>query len=279
MSQQDYQTAPVSEQSWTTLPNGLVVAQLHDYETDYLFKEIFVDQVYARHSISLPEKACVIDIGANIGLFSLFVKSQCPQAKIYAFEPMQTTFQVLQANFVLHDLGTPLQFAVSNKNAEQVFTYYKNSTVFSGKYADQVADGPKIKAIAENIIHQEFQDLQTEELEAFATLLTQERMDAVEEKVRTITLSNVIAEHHMTNIDLLKIDAEGCELEILSGISEADWPKIQQIVIEVHPRKTLSVEEVAAQITQKGFEIQIEYEALLTQTNFANIYARRPHLV
>jgi hypothetical protein len=63
------------------------VAHLNQYETDYVYKEIFEDECYTRHGIRLPDGATVVDIGANIGLFSLFALSRSPNAKIYAFEP------------------------------------------------------------------------------------------------------------------------------------------------------------------------------------------------
>ena len=69
------------------LPNGLEIAHLNSYETAYLYREIFEDQTYLRHGIQLRDDAVVLDIGANIGLFSLFVTSRCSRASIYAFEP------------------------------------------------------------------------------------------------------------------------------------------------------------------------------------------------
>nr|AFB69908.1 OciA [uncultured bacterium] len=69
------------------LPNGLEIVHLNAYETDYLYREIFEDECYLRHGITLSDRATVVDIGANIGLFSLFVMSRSPGAKIYAFEP------------------------------------------------------------------------------------------------------------------------------------------------------------------------------------------------
>ena len=53
------------------LPNGLEIVHLNRYETDYLYQEIFEDQCYLRHGIRLRDGATVVDIGANIGLFSL----------------------------------------------------------------------------------------------------------------------------------------------------------------------------------------------------------------
>ena len=38
----------------------------------------------------------------------------------------------------------------------------------------------------------------------------------------------------LSSVDLLKIDAEGDELNVLRGVRAADWPRIQQVVCEVH---------------------------------------------
>ena len=63
------------------LPNGLEIVHLNQYETDYVYKEIFEDQCYLRHGIRLQDGDTVVDIGANIGLFSLFVMSRCSKPK------------------------------------------------------------------------------------------------------------------------------------------------------------------------------------------------------
>ena len=63
------------------LPNGLEIVHLNQYETDYVYKEIFEDQCYLRHGIRLQDGDTVVDIGANIGLFSLFVMSRCTKPK------------------------------------------------------------------------------------------------------------------------------------------------------------------------------------------------------
>jgi hypothetical protein len=48
------------------------------------------------------------------------------------------------------------------------------------------------------------------------------------------TISEVIEEHQIPTIDLLKIDVEGSELNVVEGIAEEDWPKIRQFVVEAH---------------------------------------------
>ena len=37
------------------LPNGLEIVHLNQYETDYVYKEIFEDQCYLRHGIRLRD--------------------------------------------------------------------------------------------------------------------------------------------------------------------------------------------------------------------------------
>src|SRR2546430_8004671 len=80
------------------LPNGLEIVHLNRYETDYVYKEICEDRCYLKHGIRLPDGATVVDIGANIGLFSLFVMSRCRNPTIYACEPAPAVYELLKAN-------------------------------------------------------------------------------------------------------------------------------------------------------------------------------------
>ena len=45
-------------------------------DVHYLYKEIFVDQAYLRHGIRICPASTVIDVGANVGLFSIFAASK-----------------------------------------------------------------------------------------------------------------------------------------------------------------------------------------------------------
>src|SRR5262245_34479683 len=80
------------------LPNGLAVKHTSMLETLHLYQDIFVLKVYLQHGITLSEHSVVIDGGANIGMFSLFVLENCPTASIHAFEPAPKTFEILKAN-------------------------------------------------------------------------------------------------------------------------------------------------------------------------------------
>ena len=48
------------------------------------------------------------------------------------------------------------------------------------------------------------------------------------------TVSELIARHALRRVDLLKVDVEGDELLVLRGVGADDWPKVQQVAVEVH---------------------------------------------
>src|SRR5207237_553543 len=84
------------------LPNGMAVVQQNHNETDYQYREIFTQEGYLRHGVALREDMIVFDVGANIGMFTLFVGRRCPRARIYAFEPIAEICQSLRLNAELY---------------------------------------------------------------------------------------------------------------------------------------------------------------------------------
>ncbi len=48
------------------------------------------------------------------------------------------------------------------------------------------------------------------------------------------TVSAMLTATGVDAVDLARIDAEGAEEHVLAGIADADWPRIRQLVIEVH---------------------------------------------
>ena len=67
------------------LTNRMAVVHQNRSETDYLYHEIFENRLYLRHGIRLPSRGCVFDVGANIGLFTLFVSRLCPNVRVHSF--------------------------------------------------------------------------------------------------------------------------------------------------------------------------------------------------
>lgn len=257
------------------LPNGLPVVHLKQYETDHLYKEIFDDQCYLRHGISLHDQATVIDIGANIGLFSLFVMSRCAAPTLYAFEPSPVVYQLLKANCDAYGTNVrTFNIGVSDKAKTGTFTSYENSSVFSGFHPDVSDDRDAIQAVVRNMLNSDM-SLGSESVEEYVAELTADRLRGTTYECRLTCVSDIIRENHIDRIDLLKIDAEKSELDIVRGIEDRDWPKIAQIVIEIHDRTHEAVKQIRNLLIEKGFRCAVEQESLLEHSGFVHLYATR----
>jgi len=257
------------------LPNQMEIAQVNTYETDYVYKEIFADRTYLKHGITLPDGACVFDVGANVGLFTLFVWQACKAPRIYAFEPAPPLFENLRINAALYAPDARL-FAcgLSDKVGKALFTYYPRSSVFSGYHVDLQQDEKAVRAVIENTLAQ--QDHATTTRQEITDGFVKDRMETETHITQLRTLSSVIAEEKIERIDLLKIDAERSEWEILNGIADEDWAKIRQIVLEVHDDDGATLDRIAGLLRAKGFLVAVDQESLLRGSGLQGIFARRP---
>lgn len=251
-----------------TFPNGLECYYLSSREeTEYIYSEIFVDKQYLRNGITLKPGDCVFDIGANIGLFALFLNQVQPNLKIFSFEPIPDTFAVLSENINLHSLaGVSLfNYGISSENnPAKTFTFYPNMAGNSTtKPDDTIAD--------QNDILQRDGNEETVE-----NLYEHFFADSKQIKCELKTLSSVIEELEIDSIDLLKIDVEGEEYEVFRGIEAKHWSTIKQIIGEIHD-KAGRVEKVKNILSQHGFKITLEKREGLPSTfvDIYNLYAVR----
>ena len=257
------------------LANGLEVAHLNNYETDYVFQEIFGDRAYLRHGISLKDGDCIFDIGANIGLFMLFVQSLDINAKLYSFEPAPETFACLETNTALYGKNArAFQCGISDRDTVMPFTFYPNSSVFSSFVPDETDDRKAISAVVRNVLEQD-QSLEAEQIDEYAEELVSQRLESKTIDVPLRSVSSMIRKLGVEKIDLLKVDVEKVELDVLKGIEDQHWPIIRQIVIEVHDRSGELIEAVQNLLKEKGFIFEIEEENLLQGSGLYNIYAKR----
>jgi amino acid adenylation domain-containing protein/FkbM family methyltransferase len=248
------------------LPNNLEIAQLNKNETDLLYKEIFEDEGYLKHGITLEDDYCVFDVGANIGLFTLFVHTKCRGARVFSFEPSPPTFEVLKANVELHHLDVkPYQCAISSKAGTAEFTFYPKVSASSGLYANVEEDAGVTRAFIGN----------QSGLGAYADELLEGRFEAVRYNCQLRTLSEVMREQGVDRIDLLKVDVEKSELDVLEGIAEEDWGKIKQVVLEVHDTGG-RLAAITDLLRRHGFEFVVEQYLAFEHTGLYNVFAVHP---
>lgn len=82
------------------------------------FNEIVVDDIYHTSLYSAPHK--IIDVGANIGVFSILVASMFPEATVISIEPEKSNFECLQKNIELSEAKniTAINGAIATKSGE-----------------------------------------------------------------------------------------------------------------------------------------------------------------
>lgn len=255
------------------LPNGIRVLQFNPVETAHFYHDIFETRVYARNGVEVPNGGVVFDVGANIGLFSLFTHLRTPQTQIYAFEPAPPVFEALRRN--LQAAGAKVH--VYNKGVAAVagrreLTFYPYSTGMSSFHADLDEEREALRAILQNQAADGVAGMQ-DVMQSLDDLL-EHRFQSLPFTAELCTVSDVIREHGITHIDLLKIDVQKAEAEVLAGIDDAHWPGIRQIVIEVHDIDG-RVAAVAADLTARGYEVHVEQDALYQGSNISNLYALR----
>jgi FkbM family methyltransferase len=139
-------------------------------------------------ALRLWEKLCanaqtVIDVGANMGIYSLLTKALNPKAKIYAFEPIKHLHRKLKLNCEINRYDVLcIHAAVSNKNG------VANIFMAPGGIATASLNCNELRTQKEQV-----------EIIALAAYIESEAIDVV---------------------DLIKIDVEGFEPQVLEGMGK-----------------------------------------------------------
>lgn len=154
---------------------------------------------YERSGCHIKPNDVVVDIGANIGLFTRLALEKGAK-KVYAFEPSMDAFKCL----------------LMNVDGSKVHAYKACISDVSGFQSINVTQSTY--PMAELVIkgHPE------------------KKLEMVE-NVPSYTLNDLIDfEIVPTPIDFLKIDVEGSEIEVFEGLTDVNLCKIDRLSIEVH---------------------------------------------
>lgn len=252
-------------------------------EAEYFYKDIFEKQIYLRHGIILKDRDCVFDVGGNIGLFTLFVHQQQKNLTVYTFEPAPDLFEIMRFNISRNGFNAKLfNCGLSNQTKTATFTFYLKNSGMSSFYADVKEEKKVMRAIMLNQINQRRQGITgMEEVMQDADDLIDDLLDDRFESKTYIcqlkTLSDVMAEYHVEQIDLLKIDVQKSEWDIITGIKEDDWHKIKQIVIEVHDIEG-RLNRILTLLQQHEYQVFVEQDDMCEGSNLYNLFAIKNHL-
>lgn len=266
----------------TKLPNGMEITAARSEEATLMYGEV---SAYIKHGLTLQPGAVVVDVGANIGIFSLWAYDQCDgQIAVYAFEPIPAIYHHLAANFQNIDPKClkAINVGLSGAPGMARFAYYPNATFASTVYPDS---GQVDRQLTETLLARSLHQLppylawvrmlpplvRQPIIKLLARYINQRQFVMCELQ----TLSQVIHRHQLERIDFLKIDAEKSELDVLRGLEAGDWGKVQQIFAEVHDRDG-RLQAVRDLLQQQGFQtIVCEQDPYFADTEIYAVYARR----
>ncbi|MDT0269447.1 MATE family efflux transporter [Streptomyces sp. DSM 44915] len=249
--------APMPNPELITFDNGLQCFAQSPDEARFQYREIFELGCYDK--VRLSAGSFVVDVGANIGLFSLFVKQRFPDAEILAFEPIPETLRVLRRNVSLHGLTDVTVHGCALGAAHEpdvAFTYYPVIPGNSTRY-------PAEKELQKTVLTP---------IEGAAVVA--EKHAGVEVRASVARLSDFLADR--PRVDLLEVDVEGAELEVLRGIDAGDWPKIDQVVLEVQDIDG-RLAAIRALLHRHGLESTVEISPLIPpEIRTYVVHATRP---
>ena len=202
------------------------------------------EEVLLTKFLSVARPAAVFDVGANIGFFVLYLNRCLRDASLFAFEPIPETFEVLERNVARHNkLDVKLfNLGLSREPGTATFTYFPRMNVASTMYPNNT---PSFRRNSRRFVLDEMRKrggVLRFLLACTPALLWWPVTEIVRRYYQTTTtvtcqlktISQVIDEHKLARIDLLKVDAEGAEHDVMAGIRDEHWPLIRQAVVEVH---------------------------------------------
>ena len=234
---------------------------------------------YFDNGIILNDGDTVIDVGANIGMFGHKLSKKFHNINIIALEPIKNIFNVLKENAknTNNNKYKTYHCGLSDKNEFLDLYYYPNCPAMStsdpniwknkkellSAFEGSIKFGPKFWWWSKYIPHS-----------LYPLILFWLTRKSKKVKCELKTLSYIIRKNNLKEINLLKIDCEGNELNVLKGIDADNWQMINQIVLEVHDINN-RFNKVKNLLNSHGFKICTSKEPSLVNTNLLNIIATK----
>lgn len=155
---------------------------------------------------ALRDDDILLDIGANVGVYTVFAAHRVPRGRVYAIEPHAGNFAVLLKTIELNQYAeriTPLSVALDSESQWIEFSY---NTLDQGSSGSQLATSPTSSQYGK----------------------------AVSEQKLAHTVDELIRSGAMKTPTVVKIDVDGNELNILNGMHNLlAVPTLRTLQIEI----------------------------------------------
>ena len=203
---------------WFNTKSGIKI-KLRTNSTDLdTFSLIWLLREYNKNGFKISKNDIIIDIGAHIGIFSLYASQYCTNGKIFCYEPSTQNYELLQYNISQNKSKNifPNNLAISNSNG--TVTLYINPDNTANSIYDST--GKPIQ-------------------------------------VKSSTLQNIFDSNNLDVCNYLKLDCEGAEYEIMESLPNEYFKKIKQIYIEYHfsDLKYEMLENMIKKLDQMSFTV------------------------
>lgn len=178
---------------------------------------------------NLQDDDVFFDVGANIGLYSLYAAKLKPECKIYAFEPESQNYSKLCKNIVLNAATNivPCSLPLADREAFDFF------------YVGEMQPGSALHSFGRLSDFRGGSD---------GAVLRQGALST--------TLDTLIARYKVPQPTLLKIDVDGIEGEILDGAGAVlKSEKLRTILVELTFQHEAGFTELMQKLTRFGFKL------------------------
>jgi FkbM family methyltransferase len=179
--------------------------------------EVFITGEYENREISFPEARTVLDVGANIGVTTIWFSEHCPLARIFAVEPSSETSARLLRNINRNGLGNRVSVL----------------TVALGE-----GGRPLYLVFGE---HSGLSHTDTEPHDGSQTVWS----------ANLKTILEIVGGH----VDVMKLDCEGAEYDIILGADSHTLSQIDNVVGEYHGPDPSAHAGLFSRLEEAGFKV------------------------
>ncbi|MCC6569425.1 MAG: FkbM family methyltransferase [Anaerolineales bacterium] len=185
--------------------------------------EIWKAKIYDDPKFPIRAGDVVVDLGAHIGGFSVRAAQLAAPGNVYAYEASRSNFDMLAENKKMNNIENlhAHHAAVSDIRGEMEFFLPGDNGALGSLLQD--ANSPR-------------------------------------ERVRAVTLADILSENGIERVDCLKMDIEGAEYAILANCSRETLQKIRYIVMEYHEfvDDSRSHRDLVRHLESHGFQVAVE---------------------
>jgi FkbM family methyltransferase len=174
--------------------------------------------------LDAQELFTIVQIGAHIGAspndpLHPYLRAAMPlhpRARAVLVEPMADAFQQLTVNYSGHANIAFENVAIAEDDSDRVL--HRVDEQWQATAPPGFFDLTQVSSLKTERMAELWHQYEGREPWAQEQFLTTYREHQVEEVVRCMTLTQLLAKHHIEELDLLQIDVEGYEYEILTSI-------------------------------------------------------------